>query len=718
MNLPDNLKCKSSEELEEWVLNALESDAPPHDTMVDIVEHVARTGDSERAKGMADLVMEALVEAEQQSPVLRLLKWHLASSEHDAKLRAFCESTVKKARKGRLGAAFAKAAGFGGDIPLKECLRRVELLHRLEPDVFCYDSTWGFGIVRRKDDFYEKVTIDFDNKRGHQMSFGYAAETLDLIGEDHLLVRKHQQPDELARQVKDEAGEVVRIALRSYGSMSAPRLNEVLVDAVVPEAGWKTFWDRARKELKSDPLVDLPTRRNDPIRLLATAKLSDEAWYSDLEKERDPETILKRIEELAGEKSRDELREEFLRVVSNRLAFVHYAARGSKPDLAARAILLAERMGEETDEAAVNTLGSSKPLLVALTEMPARDVPKLLAFLVERDKAPVLDVLLSLLPQMPFSVLNQAMGLLIDEDRAEDCARTLTAAIESHKAGVNVVYWICRNPETVQAWGLLRPGDLVTEILDAIELSASGERLRTQNQLRRLFDQPTWVKTIMDGLDGPQKESLLRRVMGSRGWDELERRSVMAKIIKTAPELAAVVAPSTESKTESRPTGRFTSWRSFRERQEQLRKLLTETIPANSREIGVALSYGDLRENFEYQAAKDQQRLLLQRKTEMETDLKEVKGTDFGSYPTDRAGIGTHVAIRFPEGEESVYFVLGEWDRDEALGIISNKSRLAEALDGHCAGDEVRVPKENGERAGVLSEVGELTDEVRAWVAG
>ena len=69
---------------------------------------------------------------------------------------------------------------------LKECLRRMTVLIALKPGVLCHDKTWGFGVIQRADDFYERVHVDFDKKSGHQMSFAYAAETLDLIGDDHL----------------------------------------------------------------------------------------------------------------------------------------------------------------------------------------------------------------------------------------------------------------------------------------------------------------------------------------------------------------------------------------------------------------------------------------------------------------------------------------------------------------------------------------------------
>ena len=58
-------------------------------------------------------------------------------------------------------------------------------------------------------------------------------------------------------------------------------------------------------------------------------------------------------------------------------------------------------------------------------------------------------------------------------------------------------------------------------------------------------------------------------------------------------------------------------------------------MPQNNRDIAEARSYGDLRENFEYQAAKQQQATLLQRLSVMDADLRQVKGSDFAGAATD-----------------------------------------------------------------------------------
>jgi len=207
----------------------------------------------------------------------------------------------------------------------------------------------------------------------------------------------------------------------------------------------------------------------------------------------------------------------------------------------------------------------------------------------------------------------------------------------------------------------------------------------------------------------------MRRVRECRGWDESTRRSAMGKMIKLFPDLQAEAAPKSEEGTHR---GRFTSWRSYQERQEQLRVLIEVTIPANSKDIGHARSYGDLRENFEYQTAKDQQGLLMRRKADWERDLAEVRGTDFRGAPAKKVGMGTGVKLSRPDGREDGYWILGEWDRDETLNIISNMSEIAQRLEGAGPNDEVRMPDDGESEKTRIIAVSALSDELAAWVTG
>jgi len=723
MQIAEILESKSVEKLEAWFLDALESDPLPLEHMLAVLRHLAGTGAPGQAAELASLAMDVLAGKEDARGALSLMADWCAWQGHEPGFRKTCHETLTRVFTDRTDAAFVKSCGFDGDAPAGECLRRLHVLHGLVPGSFCYDKTWGFGIVRRVDEFYLKITIDFDGKKGHQMSFSYAAEALKLLGEEHLLVMKHTNPAGLAELAAKDPGEVVRIALRSYGPMPAPRLREVLVSGIIEEPGWKTFWDGARKALKADPRVDIPARRSEPIRLLEREKYGDD-WFAALGRERDVGRIVELAAELEGELRGKPLQAENVEVVADRLGFVIRGAEKNREHLVARSLMSVDRLFGDGDDGVPGLAGHAERMydgqvfLAASAGLAARDVRPFLEYLAARDRERTLGMIPGLLPGMRLNVLGEALDYLAAEGREEQCADVLRPLVAARESGVQVIYWLCRHPDAADRWLLTNPADLLKQAVECLESPCSGDALKAQNQLRRLFEQGEWLKGWLQRLDDRDRVELFTRIRDSRGWEAAARRSVMGRMIKQYPDLERVAEEGESVDEKTAASARMTSWRTYRERQEQLRKLLDETIPANSREIGVARSYGDLSENFEYQAAKDQQRILMQKQRELERDLREVNGTGFENCATDKVGPGTCVILEKADGQTARYCILGEWDRDEGLDIIASASRLAQALRGHVAGDRVTIPSENAEEECTVTEISGLSDEVKTWIAG
>ena len=132
------------------------------------------------------------------------------------------------------------------------------------------------------------------------------------------------------------------------------------------------------------------------------------------------------------------------------------------------------------------------------------------------------------------------------------------------------------------------------------------------------------------------------------------------------------------------------SWESLERRKNEYHELVEKKIPANSKEIALARSYGDLRENHEYKAAKEMQKLLMRRKSELESQLVRAQGTDFTNPRTDIVSIGTIVhATDLATNHTEVFTVLGAWDSEPEKGIVSYLSPIAQSLIGRKVGDEV-----------------------------
>jgi transcription elongation GreA/GreB family factor len=724
METSAELKSKSAEDIEEWFLNGISAKDIPVQELLAVLVFTHDSGNAEQADNLAGLLQDALAERAIVEPSMRLLELRSSWHEADAAFREVCRKAAAAVYSDRMGMTKVKSAFEANGVPLSECLRRLAVLVRLAPGVFCHENTWGFGVVKRLDDFYQKIIIDFVGKPEHPMSFAYAAETLDIVGEDHLMARRHKDPKAVADLIKNDPAEIVRIALRSYGSITAPRLKDILSPALMPEADWKPFWEAARKGLKNDPLVEIPSKRSDPIRLLARKKEYDEAWFVAFKAERDTDRLLELVEELDDAVAIKELSAEHRVALSERLAFVAKAGGSRRPELTACAVMTAARLdvaGADGDWTALTeSLLVPDTFLRALNAMSSRDVERFLKHLGGINAQRVNDLLLSLLPRMPIVTLNEAMDFLVAGGKEKECAATMRPLTASRTAGMEILLWLSRHVDQMVAWGIARPAELLTQVVDAFAEDCGYAALKAQNGLRELMEQKSWLEDVLGRMDGRQRHDFLKKVIDAPGWEPSSRRSVMARVIKLYPELQQAVSGESEAEEQKKDSSkrRITSLRSYRDRQEALRKLVQEEVPKNSREIGVARSYGDLRENSEYKFAKEHQRLLMQRQAEMEQDLKEVVATDFNGFVVDKAGPGACVTVKRPDGRVDRYSILGEWDGDEARGIVSNMSQLAKVLEGHVVGDEVVLPGDDDKRPSQIVEISVLPDAVKQWIAG
>jgi len=135
-----------------------------------------------------------------------------------------------------------------------------------------------------------------------------------------------------------------------------------------------------------------------------------------------------------------------------------------------------------------------------------------------------------------------------------------------------------------------------------------------------------------------------------------------------------------------------------RQLRDELKKLKTEVRPVISKAISEAREHGDLRENAEYHAAREQQSFTEGRIAEIESKLAIAQIIDVRSMENDgRVIFGATVALANEHsGEEVIYRIVGEDEADIKAGLISVKSPIARAIIGKSEGDSVEVETPGG----------------------
>ena len=143
----------------------------------------------------------------------------------------------------------------------------------------------------------------------------------------------------------------------------------------------------------------------------------------------------------------------------------------------------------------------------------------------------------------------------------------------------------------------------------------------------------------------------MRRLLLTPVFDDLNKRSLLARIVKLYPEMQSMISGDAGEREEILTV----SWASLEKRKQEFEDLVNRQIPQNTKDIATARSYGDLRENFEFKSAKEQQRVLMRRRAEAERDLSRARGTNFENPDVSQVSIGTVVTLRDSKGDEETY---------------------------------------------------------------
>ncbi|MEI2665553.1 transcription elongation factor GreA [Rossellomorea sp. LJF3] len=122
--------------------------------------------------------------------------------------------------------------------------------------------------------------------------------------------------------------------------------------------------------------------------------------------------------------------------------------------------------------------------------------------------------------------------------------------------------------------------------------------------------------------------------------------------------------------------------------------------------IKIARSFGDLSENSEYDAAKDEQAFVEGRISTLENMIRNAKIIQEDDMNSDTVQLGKKVTfVELPDGDKETYTIVGSAEADPFEGKISNDSPIAKSLLGHKVGAKVNVQTPGGEMSVKIVEV-------------
>ncbi len=129
-----------------------------------------------------------------------------------------------------------------------------------------------------------------------------------------------------------------------------------------------------------------------------------------------------------------------------------------------------------------------------------------------------------------------------------------------------------------------------------------------------------------------------------------------------------------------------------------LRRLKTVSVPRLSQEINEALAQGDLKENAEYHAAKEELTNVQKRIAKLENALSSSIVIDEKQMSSDKVYMGATVVLKDSAGDKDEYTVVSAEEADPVEGLISSVSPIGSALLGRAVGEKVTFETPSGTR--------------------
>ena len=553
---------------------------------------------------------------------------------------------------------------------------------------YCQHKSWGFGKVRTLDGIAGRLIIDFSSKAGHGMDLAFSAESLKPISKDHILARKHSNLKGLQQMAALHHLEVVKLVLDSFGGRAtADQIQAVLVPDVI-QSDWKKWWEAARSELKKDGHFQVPLKKSDPVIYQAQELPLADRLRTEFRGARGLKArvvvaneILKSLADISDATLIDEVLAQLNSEIQS-----HLNTRQSeslegifvRDDLR----ITGARPAPEGEIGARDVWSQRIRIRDLFDELPASKHRRTLESFRDSvpDWAPQIVLLIN---DVPAKLAGEAARILMQEGKGPLLKDTLARLISQHGASSELLLWFGKERSDYFA-DLLTP-EVFRSMLSAIERDQFLEK--KTNRLRDyVLEDQQLLPDLIESADIEIIRDLTRTLQLSPSFDDMDKRSLLARIVKMYPAIQEMI---TGDHTKDDKTF-LVSWPSLERRKREYEELVTKAIPANVKDIALARSYGDLRENAEYKFAKEQQKVLSRRKHELEAQLSRARGTDFANPKTDVVSLGTQVvAADLDSGKSETFQVLGAWDGDPDRGIVSYLSPLAQKLMNKPVGTEV-----------------------------
>ena len=547
---------------------------------------------------------------------------------------------------------------------------------------FVFHRTWGVGRIAKVEG--DEITIDFAKKRGHTMALKMAISALQTLAKDHIWVLKAtQKKEKLHEKIKDNPAWALKTIIRSFdNSCDMKRIKAELVPGILSTGEWTTWSTKARDILKSDPNFGVHPDKIDEYIVRERPISVEEKLFNQFKAERNFFDRLQTLRDFlaVGDAEPDS---EYFSEMFNYFAGYLKSYNQVNEQVIASYLFVKDLVGRFPY---LNT-GLQFNFVELFEEI--EDLPGLFNALKDSKlKEEFLHHIKLFVPQwsdiyiqlFPYALSQSIINTLINEGYEQKLISMTINIFDNHRDLNNreAAVWLFKNISK-DSWfaktGLSLEKQLITliHILDLSYREIENHRDSTENrkinkQVHTVLFKDGLLNEFIDRVDMDTITRIYTLIDDVKDLDPALKMQLRNRILDKYPDFKFF---GSEEKTVV-TRGLIVTASKYQEKQRQLQHIMEVEVPANSKEIGFALSLGDLRENAEYKAAKEKQEILNATVAKLKDEIERAQIFDPSTINTSRVSFGTVVVLQNEtKGIEETYTILGPWESDPDNNIIS-----------------------------------------------
>jgi transcription elongation factor GreA len=569
-------------------------------------------------------------------------------------------------------------------------------LEAMEADAYVVHRSWGFGQIKRYDDAAQKLVIDFKDKKGHSMDPAFCISTMEVLPAKHLLVRKETDTQKINELIADNPAQLLIETLQAYPNNAATAIEiEIVLAQVLGEEKFKKWWAAAKKLIAKDARIQVPVKKTECYLIRETPVSAEDELVEQFTNTRSARRRILLAEELVDGSDKATSQKDLASVLAGLATSVQESNQLDAAERLYGAAIrddLAKLVGSETayEPSQASLIANQRDLPEIAEKVPVHFQSRFLELILATHPIETRDIVFGLLKVSQGKFTTECINFLVEQGYSDDLAATLTRWQTEQNLRAPVLLWIVKNRHSKKFAKLLN--DLLTpRLLSAVFFAIDYEALQAASARRIpladiLSEDTDLIADLLSTADPETARDLANTLMLNQGFEELTKKSLLARFIKIFPKIQSLVAADAESKEEQLLVSRA----SYEAKRAEYESIVSKEIPENSKAIATAREHGDLKENSEYKMAKQDQQVLMGKKTLLEKDLGRARITDFKEASTEQVSVGSVVTVRAGSGQ-TTYTLLGVWDGNPDKNILSYKTPMGAALLGKKVGDTVKV---------------------------